>query len=230
MLHLGDLDSRGRPRETRLAGLEFTGGAEVSLATAVDASHPEPVSEARSQGLGCPPLVVLGPWQLHLERGRRWRGREQVEERKQKTSGNKEVQEIKIIIIIIHFIYIALFKVLKVALQIPAIIQSNRWRYGSVAANQRLRPLRPPPTFITNIQSHSYDTCLYDGGGNRSTQRKPMQARGEHVNSTQMLRKRGGEGEVKEEKRIVVMFPRKARSSKKRSITQIGRASCRERV
>src|SRR4029434_6727097 len=54
----------------------------------------------------------------------------------------------------------------------------------SVAANQRQRPLRPPPTFI-HIHTMQCNACLYDGGGNRSTRSKPTQARGEHANSTQ---------------------------------------------
>ena len=40
-------------------------------------------------------------------------------------------------------------------------------------------------THTLHIHSQSYGACLYDGGGNRSTRRKPTQARGEHANSTQ---------------------------------------------
>lgn len=65
--HLGDSDSRGRSRESRLAGFELTDWTEVSLSKAVDASDSEPVGLTWTQLLLLPALVVLRPWQLLLE-------------------------------------------------------------------------------------------------------------------------------------------------------------------
>lgn len=67
--HLGNLDSRGRSRETRLTGLELTDWAEISLVKAVDACNSEPVCLTWSQLLLLPALVVLRPWQLPLGEG-----------------------------------------------------------------------------------------------------------------------------------------------------------------
>lgn len=66
LLYLCYLDSRGRSRETRLAGLELSDWAEVSLAKDIDACDPEPVGLTWTELLLLSALVVLRPWQLPL--------------------------------------------------------------------------------------------------------------------------------------------------------------------
>lgn len=65
--HLCNFDSRGCSGETRLAGLELTDRAEVSLTKAIDACDSEPVGLTWSQFLLLPALVVPRPRKLPLE-------------------------------------------------------------------------------------------------------------------------------------------------------------------
>lgn len=67
--HLADPDSRGRSGEAGLAGLELTGGAEVSLTEAVDSCHSEPVRLTRKQLAPLPALIVLRPRRPPAGRG-----------------------------------------------------------------------------------------------------------------------------------------------------------------